>query len=115
MTQDGNVLACFPIVRRPPDSETDSDDEADEYEHGSVGVEDTNNQTAGSLHQLLRWIYFYELKESSIQIELAMWKSRFDEDRARADCRTPIPDPAKTLVMEYSGFTGFLKPAIEGA
>ena len=52
---------------------------------------------------------------TSILIELAVWKSRFDEDEARADCRIAVPDPAKFLIMEYCGFTGFLKPAIEGA
>ena len=79
LTQDGNVLACFPVVSRASDAEAGND--------GAVGVQDTDNQTAESLHQVLRLISFHELKESSILIELAMWKSRLDEDRARADCR----------------------------
>ena len=100
LTQDGTILACFPLVMR------DVMDEMD--------VEDTDNQTAESLHLVLRLISFYELKESSILIELGMWKSGFEGDRARADCRIPVPDPAKSLIMEYCGFTDFLKPAIEG-
>ncbi|EJK52998.1 hypothetical protein THAOC_27641 [Thalassiosira oceanica] len=98
LTQDGNILACFPVVSSP----------------GVMDVQDTNNQTARSLHQVLRLISFYELKESSILVELAMWKSRLNKDQARADCRTPIPDPAKRLILEYCGFVGFLTPAIEG-
>ncbi|EJK61032.1 hypothetical protein THAOC_18535, partial [Thalassiosira oceanica] len=110
LLQDGNVLACFPVVNRVHNDEAGdySDDEAE-------GVQDTNIETARSLHQVLQMIAFHELKESSIVIELAMWKSRIDGDRARADCRVPIPDPAKSLIMEYCGFAGFLTPAIEGA
>jgi len=99
MTQDGNTLACFPLIRRSPNF---------------YSIEDTNDETAESLHQALRLICFHELKESSILIELAMWKSSLDENRAREDCRTSVPDPAKSLIMDYCGFMGFLKPAIEG-
>ncbi|EJK75508.1 hypothetical protein THAOC_02765, partial [Thalassiosira oceanica] len=100
LPQDGNILACFQLI------------------HGGSGwnsVEDTNDETAESLHQILQLISFHELKESSILIELAMWKSRLVEDRARADCRTSVPDPAKSLIMEYCGFADFLEHAIEGA
>ena len=89
LTQDGNVLACFPVVRRG-------------Y---NVGVQDTNNQTAESLDKVLQLIFYHELKECRTLIELAMWKSRLDEDRTRSDCRISIPDPAKSLIMEYCGFT----------
>ena len=100
MAPDGTILACFPLIWAPSER---------------AYVEDTDNQTAASLHQVLRLISFHELKESSILIELAVWKSRFGEDRAHADCRIAVPDPAKILIMEYCGFTGFLEPAIEGA
>ncbi|EJK67177.1 hypothetical protein THAOC_11823 [Thalassiosira oceanica] len=86
-----------------------------EQPSGWNSVEDTNDETAESLHQVLKLISFHELEESSILIELTMWKSRLVEERARADCRTSVPDPAKRLIMEYCGFTGFLEPAIEGA
>ncbi|EJK58544.1 hypothetical protein THAOC_21324 [Thalassiosira oceanica] len=88
-----------------------TDNEIGQY---TVDVQDTDNQTAESLHQVLRLTSFQELKESSILIELAMWKSSLVKDRARADCRTSVPDPAKSLIMEYYGFAGFLEPAIEG-
>ncbi|EJK66143.1 hypothetical protein THAOC_12953, partial [Thalassiosira oceanica] len=99
LTQDGNILTCFPLIRRSSNF---------------YSVDDTNDETAESLHQVLRLISFHELKESSILIELAMWKSRLVEDLARADCRTSVPDPVKILIMEYCGFTDFLEPAIEG-
>ena len=111
---DGNVLACFHVVRMAPDTEFEDDSE-DEFEDDAFAVRDTSHETATSLNQLLQLIAFHELKESSIVIELAMWKSRIDSDRARTDCRVAIPDPAKTLIMEYGGFTWFLRPAIEGA
>ncbi|EJK45086.1 hypothetical protein THAOC_36320 [Thalassiosira oceanica] len=98
LARDLTILACFPFVRSS----------------GKFHVQDTENQTAESVHKVLRLISFHELKESSILIELAMWKSRLDEHRARADCRASIPDPAKSLIMEYCGFTDFLKPVIEG-
>ncbi|EJK64732.1 hypothetical protein THAOC_14505, partial [Thalassiosira oceanica] len=114
--EDGDVLACFPVVlmNQGDEAEDDSDDDEDD---NKFEVRDTNHETARSLHQVLQLIAFHELKESSIMIELAMWKSRIDESTsvAREDCRVAIPDPAKSLIMEYCGFAGFLKPAIEGA
>ena len=102
---DGNIFACFSVVHQAGEIFQDEDT----YE-----VQDINHETARSLCQVLQLIAFHELKESSIMIELAMWKSRINEHRARADCRVPIPDPAKSLIMEYC-FAGFLEPAIEGA
>ena len=112
--QNGNVLACFPISRmtRGGESEDGSEDEAND---AAYEVRDTNHETARSLYQVLQLIAFHELKESSILIELAVWKSRIDGDQARVGCRVAIPDPAKSLIMEYCGFAGFLTPAIEGA
>ena len=106
LARRGDVLACFSLYHTAPDFEAGID--------GSIEVHDKNNQAAESLHQLFRLISFHELKESSILIELAMWKSRFDGAQARADCRIPVPDPAKRLIMEYCGFTDFLESAIEG-
>ena len=74
-----------------------------------------NLETARSLYRLLQLIAFHELRESSIVIELAMWKSSINVDRARTDCRVPIPDPAKSLIMEYCGFADFLEHSIEGS
>ena len=103
LTQDGTVVAFFAVIRGFSDG----------VDH--MDVEDSGNLTAESLHKVFRLISFHELKESSILIELAVWKSRLDEHLARADCRIAVPDPAKSLIMEYCGFTRFLEPVIEGA
>ena len=116
LMQDGTFLACFPVVSVASNDEIedDSDDEAEDED--VIDIQDTDLETAGSLYKVLQLIAFHELRESSILIELAMWKSsRIDDDQALADYRVPIPDPAKTLIMEYCGFAGFLTPAIEGA
>ena len=105
LMKDGNTVACFPLVNR----ESDDDAEDDVFD-----IRDTNNETARSIYRVLQLIAFHELKESSILIELA-WKSTIEGDRVRTDCRVPIPDPAKSLIIEYVGFGGFLTPAIEGA
>ena len=109
LNRDGNVLACFPY------SSDESDDEAEHTEDSDIfDVQDTNNETASSIFKVLQLIAYHELKESSILIELAMWKSRIDRDQARADRRVTLPGPAKSLIMEYCGFMGFLRPAMEG-
>ncbi|EJK70044.1 hypothetical protein THAOC_08636 [Thalassiosira oceanica] len=105
LTQDGNIFASYPVVRRSS---------------GDMDVQDTNNRTAASLHRLLRLMKFHELKESSILAELAVWKSRIDQattpvpPEERSEYRVSIPDPARCLIMEYCGFTDLLEPAIEG-
>ena len=111
LMQDRNALACFPLVSLDSDDEAEDDSDTEDV----LVVLDTNLETARNLYQVLQLIAFHELKESSILIELAMWKSRIDGDQARADCRVTIPGPAKSLIMEYCGFAGFLRPAIEGS
>ncbi|EJK55111.1 hypothetical protein THAOC_25188, partial [Thalassiosira oceanica] len=96
LLQDGDVLACFPVIRTEP-------------HNGTYEVRDTNLETARSLYQVLQLIAFHELKESSILIELAFWKSIIDKGGDRA-CRVAISGPAKSLLMEYCGFAGFLRP-----
>ena len=115
LLHDGYVLACFPVVRMTQGDESE-DDSGYDSDYEAFEVRDTNNQTARSLYQVLQLIAFHELKESSILIELAMWKSRFDgtTSNPRVDCRVAVPDPAKSLIMEYCGFAGFLEPVIEG-
>jgi len=114
LTQDGTFLACFPAV-----SVASNDDIEDDL-NTAFDFQDTDLETletAQSLYKVLQLIAFHELRESSILIELAMWKSlRIDDDQARADYqRVPIPDPAKTLIIAYCGFAGFLARANEGA
>ena len=102
--QDGSVFACFSVVHQEVEQEDTSE------------IQDTNNETARSLYQVLQLIAFHELKEASILFELAMWKTRIEGEtvESRVDCRVPIPDPAKSLIMEYCGFADFLEPVIEG-
>jgi len=113
--QDGIVLACFPVVSNTPGDETD--DDSDTEAEDALEICDTNLETAKSLYQVLQLIAFHEFKESSVLIELAIWKARIDGTTAvpREDCRVAIPDPAKSLIMEYSDYAGVLKPAIEGS
>lgn len=94
--QDGHFLACFTVAVRD----------------GKVShLQDTNDVTARSLSQIFRFIAFHELREASIVIELAMWKARIEDatsEHSREDCRVTVPGPAQSLIMEYSGFAGFL-------
>ncbi|EJK57677.1 hypothetical protein THAOC_22254 [Thalassiosira oceanica] len=107
LMKDGEILACFPVEHGAAAAD---DDEIDELDFAEV-------DTTRSLYKILQWIAFHELKESSILIELAVWKSRIDGTAclSREDCRAPIPDTAKSSIMDYCGFTGFLKPSIDGA
>ncbi|EJK53262.1 hypothetical protein THAOC_27331, partial [Thalassiosira oceanica] len=102
LLQDGDVLACFPVVRMAPGDE--AEDNSDDEDDDKFELRDTNHETARSLYQVLQLIAFHELKESSILLELAIWKSKIDEPAsvAREDCRIAIPDPAKSLIMDYS-------------
>ncbi|EJK70594.1 hypothetical protein THAOC_08033, partial [Thalassiosira oceanica] len=117
LLQDGSVLAHFSVVSRCPGDNNAGDDseydfDFDEYEDLEVHykVLDTNKEAARCLYQVLQSIAFYELKESSFLIELALWKSMIDKGWDR-ECRVAIPGPAKSLLMEYCGFAGFLRPA----
>ena len=76
LMQDDNVLACFPAVSRV------------ESYWDLLEVQE-NLETARNLYQVLQLIAYHELKESSILIELAMWKARIGGAMPvpRADCR----------------------------
>ena len=91
LMQDGNVVACFPVVNMTSEdnAESDSDDEAEDF-----NVQVANFETARSVYKVLQLIAFHELEESCILIDLAMWKSRIDANQARTDCRGAIPGPA---------------------
>ena len=103
LTQDGTFLACFSVA-----SNDETEDDPD--------IQDIDLETAQSMYKILQLISIHELRESSILIELAMWKSsRINDDRARADYRVPMPDPAKSLIMDYYGFAGLLTSTNEGA
>ena len=109
LLHDGDIFACFPVIessRAPGDNAEDGSD----YEDEDDMLEVLDLETARSLYQVLQLIAFYELKESSILIELALWKSIIDMGGDRT-CRIAIPGPAKSLLMEYCGFSDFLRPA----
>mmetsp|Transcript_2907 Transcript_2907/g.6490 ORF Transcript_2907/g.6490 Transcript_2907/m.6490 type:complete len:415 (+) Transcript_2907:141-1385(+) len=110
LMQDGNVVACFPVVRSASEAHFPFGGTSNGFD-----VQDTNLETSRSMYQVLQWVAFHELKESSTLIELALWKSRIDGARnvSRDDCRVPIPDPVKHLVMEYCGFAEFLRPTMD--
>ena len=111
LRQDGYIIAI--LARFPVVDSADADDSEDEDEDDIFEVRDDNLETARSMYQVVQLIAFHELKEASIAIELAMWKSRLDGVTSipRSDCRVAIPGPAKSLIMEYGGFAGFLEAA----
>ncbi|EJK66284.1 hypothetical protein THAOC_12805 [Thalassiosira oceanica] len=100
LTQDGDILACFPVLGRALANES---------------AIRANLATARSLCQAIQMIALHEIKESIILFELAMWKSGIGGDTVGIDSRVPIPDPAKSLIIEYCCFAGLLEPTIEGS
>ena len=67
-----------------------------------------NNWTATKTHRdhILSWISYYELKEATSTIELAMWKAKIAETGAlstedRDACRVNVPGPARDAILQY--------------
>ena len=61
----------------------------------------------GILGRIDRIITYYELKEATTLLELAMWKSKIDQvdsDLNRDDCRIDIPGPVKDTILQYLNF-----------
>ena len=70
----------------------------------NIGRETTRRK----LDHLLGWISYYELKEATPIIALAMWKTKIEETGAatvdqRNLCRVEVPGPAKDAILEYYG------------
>ena len=62
--------------------------------------------TKGHLDHVLSWVSYYELKEATTTIELAMWKAKIEETGAithdrRNACRVDVPGPAKDAFLQY--------------
>jgi len=62
--------------------------------------------TKGHLDHVLSWVSYYELKEATTTIELAMWKAKIEETGAithdrRNACRVDVPGPAKDAILQY--------------
>jgi len=58
------------------------------------------------IDHILSWISYYELKEATSTIELAMWKAKIEEMGAvtieeRNTCQVDIPGPAKDTILQY--------------
>ena len=100
LTQDGDILASFPLSRALDNEPV---------------IRDTNLVTARSLCQASQTIALNELREAIILFELATWKSGIGGETDEIDSRVPIPGPAKSLIKEYCGFAGLLGPTIEGS
>ena len=68
LMQDGNVLACFPLVSRESgdgaedDSDSEDEDMPTPQEDKLSDIQDTNNETARSVYQLLQLIAFRSSK-----------------------------------------------------
>ena len=64
--------------------------------------------TRRNLNELLAWISYFELREATTTIELAVWKFKIEEaaaktEAARDGCRCEIPGPAKDAIIKYYG------------
>ena len=64
------------------------------------------NQVRESLDKIVRLISYYELKEGTSILELALWKFKLDQvDKAnpipRKKCRLDVPGPVKDIILQY--------------
>ena len=64
------------------------------------------NPVKQSLDKIVRLISYYELKEATSMLELALWKFKLDQvDKAnpipRKKCRMDVPGPVKDIIMQY--------------
>ena len=102
-------------------SQTDIEDKITIYQHfewrggdellacpEAINDENWEITTRRNLDRLLAWISYYELKEATPSIELAMWKKRIEETGAvtaeeRNSCRVEVPGPAKDAIIQYYG------------
>ena len=66
--------------------------------------------TREKLDQILALISYYETREATTTIELAMWKARIEETGARTvdernGCRRGVPGPVRDGILQY--FEGY--------
>jgi len=57
-----------------------------------------------SLNQIARLISYYEMKEATSLVELALWKSKINQASDatnREACRVDMPGPAKDMILQY--------------
>ena len=63
----------------------------------------------GTLGQIDRLLTYYELKEATTLLELAMWKSKIDQVQVKPSAnrdayRNDIPGPVKSTILQYLDF-----------
>lgn len=74
---------------------------------GLEAIRATNwKATRTNLDRVLTWVSFYELREATATIELALWKINIEETRAatveeRDACRGEVPGPVKDAIIQY--------------
>ena len=59
-----------------------------------------------SLDKIVDLIVYYEMKEATIIVELALWKAKIDQtdENNPADrdvCRIEVPGPVKDAILQY--------------
>ena len=67
----------------------------------------TWNTIKESLHQIIKWISYYEVKEATTLFELALWKAKIEQVEEdcnpdnREECRIEVPGPVKDAILQY--------------
>ena len=78
-----------------------------ELEIGREAIRSANwKSTRTNLDRVLAWVSYYELREATTTIELALWRIKMGEMGAatveeRAACRGEVPGPAKEAIIQY--------------
>ena len=67
------------------------------------------NQVRDDLEKIVRLISYFELKDATSILELALWKFKLDQvDKAnpipRKKCRMDAPGPVKDLILQYLSY-----------
>ena len=64
------------------------------------------NAVKQSLVQIVRWIRYYEVKETTTLFVLALWKAKIDQvddidHTNREACRIEVPGPVRVTILQY--------------
>ena len=70
------------------------------------GNDNTWASVQGCLNHIARLVSYYEMKEATSLVELALWKSKINQASAisssdREACRVDMPGPAKDMILQY--------------
>lgn len=74
---------------------------------GSIFGDHTNNWNIirNSILNIDRWVDYYEIREASTLLELALWKSNMDQAGGtttnREACRIDVPETVKETILQY--------------